>query len=211
MKPRISMSSLGLIAFVLFFSASCLPEFKNPLPVPKGVKPDQAILGTWENDSVHLADEKFQVSFFPAKSGGMYIVYISFADPAYEPHNVVTWWGYTTILNKDKFVCFRPIKKVNQDSEDDQEEPLFYIAHYRIPNEDTLLINMFSLDAVERMIEKGKLKGEIEERRYSDKVTVTSSSEELAAAIIKEGVESFISEVDSGKLQRLKKWKHRNP
>ena len=205
MKCRISMSSLGVIAFVLFFSASCIPEFKNPLPVPKGVKPDQKILGTWESENVQLADENFQVSFFPAKSGGMYIVYISFADPAYEPHNVVTWWGYTTILNKDKFVCFRPIKKVNQDSEDDQEEPLFYIANYRISNEDTLLINLFSQDAVERMIEKGKLKGEIEGR------SVTSSSEELAAAIIKEGVESFISEDLAGKLQRLKKWKHRNP
>ena len=205
MKCRISMSSLGLIAFVLFFSTSCIPEFKNPLPVPKGVKPDQKILGTWESENVQLADENFQVSFFPAKSGGMYIVYISFADPAYEPHNVVTWWGYTTILNKDKFVCFRPIKKVNQDSEDDQEEPLFYIANYRIPNEDTLLVNLFSQDAVERMIEKGKLKGEIEGR------SVTSSSEELAAAIIKEGVESFISEDLAGKLQRLKKWKHRNP
>ena len=205
MKCRISMSSLGLIAFVLFFSTSCIPEFKNPLPVPKGVKPDQKILGTWKSENVQLADENFQVSFFPAKSGGMYIVYISFADPAYEPRNVVTWWGYTTILNKDKFVCFRPIKKVNQDSEDDQEEPLFYIANYRIPNEDTLLVNLFSQDAVERMIEKGKLKGEIEGR------SVTSSSEELAAAIIKEGVESFISEDLAGKLQRLKKWKHRNP
>lgn len=207
MKYRMSMLSLGVIAFVLFFSASCIPEFKNPLPVPKGVKPDQAILGTWENEAT---DEKFQVSFFPAKSGGMYIVHISREGPEW-PLDIYIYWGYTTLLNKDKFLCFRGIKKVNQDSGDEQEEQMFGIAHYRILNEDTLLIYMFSQDAIKRMIDEDKLKGEIEVGSYSEKVTVTSSSEELAAAIIKEGVESLISEDEGGKLQRLKKWKHRNP
>lgn len=88
-------------------------------------------------------------------------------------------------------------------------EPVFFIAHYRISDEGTLLIYIFSPNAIKRMIEKSKLKGEIEERSYPDKVTVTSSSEELAAAIIKEGVESFISD-DEGdyvgmKFKRLKK------
>jgi len=206
MKPRISMPSLGVIAFVLFFSASCIPEFKNPLPVPKGVKPDQKILGTWESGS---PDDKTQVRFFPSgKSGSMYIVHISTEGPEYPP-DISIWRGYTTILNKDKFLCLRFIKKVYPDSEDDQEEPFFNIAHYRISDEDTLLIYMFSQYSIKRLIEKGKLKGEIEERSYSDKVTVTSSSEELAAAIIKEGVESFISD-DEGdyvgmKFKRLKK------
>lgn len=201
MKYRMSMLSLGVIAFVLFFSASCIPEFKNPLPVPKGVKPDQAILGTWEAEGI---GEKFQASFFPKESGEMYIVWINIEGPEYEP-DVSIWWGYTTILNKDKFLCLRVIKKVNQDSGDEQEEPMFTIAHYRIHNEDILLIYMFSQDAIERMIEKGKLKGEIKKGTYIDKVTVTSSSEELAAAIIKEGVEFFFSEGESMEFQRLKK------
>lgn len=202
MKPRMSMLSLRVIAFVLFFSASCIPEFKNPLPVPKGVKPDQTILGTWENES---RGEKFQVSFFPKESGEMYLVWINIEGPEYGPPDVSIWWGYTTILNKDKFLCLRVIKKVNQDSGDEQEEPMFTIAYYRIPNEDTLLIYMFSQDAVEHMIEKGKLKGEIKKGKYIDKVTVTSSSEELAAAIIKEGVEFFFSEGEAMGFQRLKK------
>jgi len=202
MKCRISMSSLGVIAFVLFFSASCIPEFKNPLPVPKGVKPDQTILGTWEAEG---GGEKFQASFFPKESGEMYIVWINIEGPEYGPPDVSILWGYTTILNKDKFLCFRPIKKVNQESEVKQEEPMFTIAYYRITNEDTLLIYMFSQYSIRHMIEKGKLKGEIEERSYSDKVTVTSSSEELAAAIIKEGVEFFFSKGESMEFKRLKK------
>jgi hypothetical protein len=205
MKCRISMSSLGIIAFVLFFSASCIPEFKNPLPVPKGVKPDQKILGTWETEGI---GEKFQVSFFPpAKTGHKYIVWINIEGPEYEP-DISIWGGYTTILNKDKFLCFRLIRKDSQDL-GSALEPVFFIAHYRISDEDTLLIYIFSPDAIKRMIEKGKLKGEIEERSYSDKVTVTSSSEELAAAIIKEGVENFISndegEYEGMKFKRLKK------
>jgi len=64
---------------------------------------------------------------------------------------------------------------------------------------------MFSQDAVERMIEKGKLKGEIKKGKYINKVTVTSSSEELAAVITKEGVEFFFSEGEGMKFQRLKK------
>jgi len=196
------MLSLGVIAFVLFFSASCIPEFKNPLPVPKGVKPDQTILGTWEAEGI---GEKFQASFFPKEPGEMYLVWINIEGPEYGPPDVSIWWGYTTILNKDKFLCLRIIKKVNQDSGDEQEEPMFVIAYYRIPNEDILLIYMFSQDAIERMIEKGKLKGEIKKGTYIDKVTVTSSSEELAAAIIKEGVEFFFSEGESMEFQRLKK------
>jgi hypothetical protein len=209
------MLSLGLIAFVLFFSASCIPEFKNPLPVPKGVKPDQEILGTWESweSDPNSKDESFQITFFPAKSGGMYIVWTNIEGPEYDP-DISILQGYTTVLNKDKFLCIRPIKKINRDSEDEQGGQSFVIANYRI-SDDTLLIYVFSQYSIKRLIEKGKLKGEIKERSFSDEVTVTSSSEELAAAIIKEGVENFIVD-DEGdyvgmKFKKLKKWKYQKP
>ena len=205
MKYRMSMLSLGVIAFVLFFSASCIPEFKNPLPVPKEMKSDRKILGTWESVP---EENKSQVSFFSKKEGGMYIVFINDTDGD-EPPDVSVMQGYTTNLNKNKFLCLWFIKKAHQNAEDEKEEPMCRIAHYHISSEGILSINMFSQYSIKRMIEKGKLKGEIEVRSYSDKVTVTSSSEELAAAIIKEGVESFISD-DEGdyvgmKFQRLKR------
>ena len=200
MKYHISMLSLGVIAFVLLFSASCFPEFKNPLPIPKDWKTDRAILGTWETMP---GREKFQVSFFQKeKSGPMYVVWINIEDG---PPDVAILRGNTTSLNKDKFLCLWFIKKIHPDEGDDKEEPMCQILNYQISKEGILTITMFSQVAIEQLIEKGELKGEIEKGKYIYKVTVTSSSEELATAIIKEGIEYFISEDESSmEFQRLK-------
>jgi hypothetical protein len=188
------------IASVLIVSTSCIPEFKNPLPRSKDMTPDRAILGTWETLP---GEEHFQVSFFAKKSGEMYIVWIDLEDIEGGPPGITILGGYTTSINKDKFLCLWFIKKVYQDSADKQEKPMFMIAHYNISGKDILSINMFSQGAIKRMIEEGKLKGVIEKGKYVDKVLVTSSSDELVAAILKDGLESFILEDEVLKFQRI--------
>jgi len=150
--------------------------------------PDRTILGTWE--TFPERGESFQISFLPLKSGGMYIVWINFEENSSAPPDISIFGGYTTSINKDKLLCLRFIKEVSQDSVDDEHKrkPMFLIAHYNISNKGILSINMFLKSEIRRMIEEGKLKGRIE----NDKVLVTSSSEELVAAIQKYGVEAFI-------------------
>jgi len=189
MKFRILL--IAAIAFGLIVSTSCIPEFENPLPHPKDMKPDRAILGTWE--TFHEGGESFQMTFLPLKSGGMYIVWINFEKDSSAPPDISIFWGYTTSINKDKFLCLRFIKKVSQDSVDDErKKPMFLIADYNISNKGILSVNMFLQSEISRMIEEGKLKGRIEKGKYGNDVLVTSSSEELVAAIQKYGVESFI-------------------
>lgn len=198
MKYRILL--FAAIAFGLIVSTSCIPEFENPLPHPKETTPDRAILGTWETLP---GKEPFQVSFFANKSGGMYIVWIDLEKDLVSPPGIAILEGLTTSINNDKFLTLRFIKKVSQDSVDDQQKTMFMIAHYNISGEGILSINMFSQGAIKRMIEEGKLKGRIEKGKYVDKVLVTSSSDELVAAILKYGVEAFIFEGEVLKFQRL--------
>jgi len=185
MKFRILL--FAAITSGLIFSTSCFPEFENPLPRPKDMTPDRTILGTWE--TFPERGESFQISFLPLKSGGMYIVWINFEENSNERPDISIFGGITTSINKDKLLCLRFIKEVSQDSVDDeQKKPMFWIAHYNISNKGILSINMFLKSEIRRMIEEGKLKGRIE----NDKVLVTSSSEELVAAIQKYGVGAFI-------------------
>lgn len=203
MKFRILI--FAAIAFVLIVSTSCIPEFENPLPHSKDTKPDRAILGTWETLP---GKEHFQVSFFAKKSGEMYIVWIDLEDIEGGPPGIAILVGLTTSINNDKFLTLRFIKKVGQDSVDERQKTMFMIAHYNISGKGILSINMFSQGAIKRMIEEGKLKGRIEKGEYVDKVLVTSSSDELVAAIQKYGVEAFIFdpifyEGEEMKFQRL--------
>ena len=193
MKFRILL--IVAITSGLIVSTSCIPEFENPLPRPRDMKPDRTILGTWE--TLHVpGEEHFQVSFFANKSGEMYIVWIELEKDLVTPPGIAILGGYTTSINKDKFLCFWFIKKVNQDVADEQKKPMFMIANYNISNKGILSINMFSQIAIKRMIEEGELKGQIKKGEYFDKVLVTSSSEELVAAILKDGLESFIFDFD---------------
>ena len=202
MKFRILL--IAAIAFGLIVSTSCFPEFENPLPRSKDMPPDRAILGTWETLP---GKQHFQVSFFAKESGEMYIVWIDLEDVEVLPPGIAIARGYTTSINKDNLLCLRIIKKVNQDAVDEQEKPMFMIVNYNISNKGILSINMFSQIAIKRMIEEGKLKGQIKKGEFFDKVLVTSSSDELVAAILKDGLESFIYDFDfegeSLKFQRL--------
>ncbi|UCG55868.1 MAG: hypothetical protein JSU70_13470 [Phycisphaerales bacterium] len=201
MRYRMSKLWLSLLAVVLLAFASCIPEFKNPLPAPKDTKPDAKLLGTWESTP---GKDKSQVSFFSKKSGGMYVVFIGDIDSDGPPEASV-WSGYNTNVDKDKFLCLRAIKTTHEGPADEQEERTWFVTHYKISNRGILSISPFSQDAVKRMIERGTLKGEIEQGPYLEKVTVTASSDELSAALVKEGVDSFIDEDLVLKFQRLSK------
>ena len=197
MKFRVSL--LAVMVFGLLVSTSCFPEFENPLPRSKDMTPDRAILGTWETMP---GKEHFQVSFFEKSSGEMYIVWLNL-EIEHTPPGVAVFQAYSTSVNKNKFLCLRIIKRINQDSIDKQEKPMFLIARYEISSKGILSVNMSSQSAIKRMIEKNELKGRIENRKYIDKVIVTSSSDELVAAILKNGIGSIISEDDIMKFQRL--------
>jgi hypothetical protein len=178
----------------LIFLTSCYPEFKNPIAPPSELKADNHILGTW----IRTTDSgsKEQLSMFQRSSGWIDVVYINDIDSKESQNgiNVGIFEGYSTFLNKQKFLCLRLRKRDFNEREREAAEFHFYIVNYEIPNHNELTIKFFSLQKVKELIKKGKLKGEVVEQGLIDKVTVTSSSDELTEVISKEGVGAFIEQ-----------------
>jgi len=192
-------SSLYLIlCLILIISlASCYPEFKNPIPPPPKQKADHQILGTWVRTTKSTSKE--QLSIFQRSSGWIDVVYIQHIDSneSEDGINVAVLEGYTTFVNKQKFLCLRFRKKDHYYIDMEGFGGfLFYIFNYETTSEkDELIIKPFSLQKVKELIKEDKLNGEMVKRgKYLDEVLVTSSSDELIEAISKEGVGAFIGQ-----------------
>jgi hypothetical protein len=186
--------------------ASCYPEFKNPIPPPPELKADHQILGTWVRTfKAEQHEYKEQVSILQRRSGWIDVVWIYDIDreePA-DGINVLIFEGYSTSVNKQRFLCLR-LREKDWEGRDAKVEAsrflvFWIIVNYETPNNDELVIKPFSTQGVEELIEKGKLKGELvkgklfkEQGLSLDKVTVTSSSDELVELISKEGAGAFI-------------------
>jgi hypothetical protein len=182
-----SIPTLALLALSLL-STSCVPAFKNPLPAPKEMKPDAALLGSWE--SVPKKGEgKSQVSFFGRKSGWIDIVFINDVNgtSSTDGVNISIYEAYTATIGKNTFLCLRGRKKDYPEQKDDLESG-YLIAHYLVSKKGDLSVNLFDKDAIKKMIANGVLKGE-----HTHKVTVEASSDELVSAITEKGLEAFIS------------------
>ena len=187
---------LTLSLLLLICLASCYPEFKNPIPPPAELKADPQILGTW----VRTSDEsgsKEQLCIFQRKSGWIDVVLIDEIDSkeSEDGINVSVFEGYSTSVNKQKFLCLR-VRTKDYGHVDPEEfaEPPFYIVNYEATSDNKLVIKHFSLEKVEELIKAGKLKGEITKGQYVDHVTVTSSSDEMVEVISKEGAGAFIGQ-----------------
>jgi hypothetical protein len=205
---------LMLSLLLLISLASCYPEFKNPIPPPPELKADSQILGTWVR--TFKADQrqyKEQLSIFPRRSGWIDAVWIYDIDRKGHGDgiNLLVLEGYNTFVNKQRFLCLRfrekDFNRANQKDHrrSDKEfgkQPFakyWIIVNYETPNNGELFIKPFSTQKVEDLIEKGNLKGEVvkeemfkEQAPSLDKVTVTSSSDELVEVISREGAGPFI-------------------
>jgi len=184
---------LGLSLLLLISLASCLPEFKHPIPPPPELKADQQILGTWVRTTKKGSKE--QLSIFPRSSGWTDVVYISGIDSkeSQDGINVAVFEGYSASVNKQRFLCFRLREKDVHEAEKEIGGFGYRIANYETPGNGTLIVKLFSMEKAKELVKEGKLKGEIvKQGQYFDKVTITSSSEELVEAVSREGLGAFV-------------------
>ncbi len=183
---------------LLICLASCYPTFKNPIPPPPKIKTDHQMLGTW----VRTTDEsgsKQQLCIFPRSSGWIDVVVITNIDSNVSIDgpgiNVFVLEGYSTFVNKQRFLCLRLREKDLKDRPREVEDSYFLITNYEVPSNGQLIMRPFSEQKVRELIKEGKLQGEVIKRgQYVDKVSVTSSSDELVEVISKEGVGAFIEQ-----------------
>jgi len=215
------------LLLLLVSLVSCCPAFKNPLPLPPEPKADNTILGTWVR--AFKPDEqgsREQLSIFARSSGWIDVVFIYDIDTqtSADGVSVLTFEGYSTSVNDQRFLCLRLrakdlgwLRREDRPNRGDQQatESPFFIFNYQTPSSDKLTITFFSTLKVGELIKKGKLKGEADRKGMLKGIlfngksleevlnvegfslegaVVTSSSDELAKVISREGVGAFLGE-----------------
>ena len=202
----VSLFGLGLSLLLLLFVGSCYPTFEHPIPPPSEVRADPHVLGTWVRTTQDGSKE--QLSIFQRSSGWIDVVWIYGIDSEVSDDGitVLIFEGYTTSVKEQRFLCLRPREKDHDLGDEKATQRPFAIANYRTSGPDELTVRLFSVQKIERLIEEGKLKGNVVkddslagrvagetlEGQSLDSVVVTSSSDELVALISKEGVGAFI-------------------
>jgi len=174
---------LGMWLALIPLLTSCVAEFINPIPPPKNLKPDPALLGEWE---IAEGDEKVRLYIYPRLSGWMDIIFLEMRSD--HKINLEVYEGYSTQINQDKFLCLM-VRETDLKKKEDKKEPSgYHIIHYKISDEGVFSFRMFDVEKVKEMVRKGELKGTI----TSGRTLVTSKANELVRQIQKKGVEAFI-------------------
>jgi hypothetical protein len=186
-------------SLLLVSLASCYPKFKNPIPPPSKLKADSQILGTWVR--TNESDSKQQLLIFQRSSGWIDVIQINDIDSKESESgiSVVVFEGYSTSVNKQKFLCLRLREKDWEGKDTEVGDFYFLIVNYEATIKDKLILRLFSLQKVKELIKEGKLKGEVVRRGQAstvdvDRVIVTSNSDKLVEVISREGVGAFIGQ-----------------
>jgi hypothetical protein len=191
MKQVIISSILMLAIFIL---AGCGPTFVNPLPAPDPPRPDKSLEGVWRHDE---KDEQDIVMFIRRDDGWMDILIVA---TKYKPNSmeVMRFEGFCSQIGKDAFLSVREVG----DPDESQKSEGWYLAQYKTSRKK-LEFRVFSAGKSAELVEAGRLEGDVEEG--TNKVTrVTSTSDELAGLIRREGAQVFMDDDPPAVFKKLK-------
>lgn len=153
----------------------------NPIPPPRSLEPDQAILGEWEMTG---KDEKVKLYIYPRSSGWVDIISVETGSD--NKIKLDIYEGYTAQIQQEKILCLKEREMAVKKEE--AKESGYYIVSYKISAEGRFSFRIFDVDKINDMIRKGELKGNI--TRW--KTIVTSKADQLVALISTKGVDSFV-------------------
>jgi hypothetical protein len=183
----------------LFLLGSCYPEFRNPIPPPSELKADNKLTGTWKRTTESGTREHLCV--FERQSGWLDVVYIYDINSKYSSDgiNVLIFEGYNTNVNENKFLCLRYRQKDHPDQNVYDINYTYFVANYKTTKNGILIIRPFWSEAVQTLVEKGKLAGEIKKAdlingQPYDRVIITESSNSLGNFINTYGIKEFLGE-----------------
>jgi hypothetical protein len=185
---------IGLVAIecaLILLVTSCVAEFLNPIPPPKNLKPDSALLGEWEMTE---GESIMRMYIYPRPSGWIDIICIETG-----PNNKVrldVYEGYSTRIKQERFLCLREREIHAKKKEDKKDQLGYFIGHYKITENDMFSFSLFDVEKIKTMVRQGELKGAI---TSGEKVVVTSKANELIALISKKGIDGFINSMDPSK------------
>jgi hypothetical protein len=191
MKKYARVGLFAIECTLILLVTSCVAEFLNPIPPPKNLKPDSALLGEWEMTE---RESMMRVYIYPRPSGWIDVICIETG-----PNNKVrldVYEGYSTRIKQERFLCLREREIHAKKKEDKKDQFGYFIGHYKIAENDMFSFSLFDVEKIKTMVRQRELKGTI---TSGEKVVVTSKANELIALISKKGIDGFINSVDPGK------------
>jgi hypothetical protein len=191
MKKYARVGLFAIECTLILLVTSCVAEFLNPIPPPKNLKPDSALLGEWE---MRERESMMRVYIYPRPSGWIDVICIETG-----PNNKVrldVYEGYSTRIKQERFLCLREREIHAKKKEDKKDQFGYFIGHYKIAENDMFSFSLFDVEKIKTMVRQRELKGTI---TSGEKVVVTSKANELIALISKKGIDGFINSVDPGK------------
>jgi len=185
-KVLMSLCILGVIAMI----CACVPEFENPLPVPKDLKPDLKIAGYWLHQGGD--DESMMLHIYPRPNGYIDLHLISREgsgdNNSIEEQGVtanIPYFGFTTTINKQPVLCVKPLANAIPDI--DESDNTWTIVPYYIDKTGILKIYLLKPEAFSEAVENKQLVGEAD----GDDVRIKNSSKQLGTFFADKNIKDF--------------------
>ncbi len=180
---------MNAIRFLLFGAllglAGCLPVSKNPLSAPEDATADARLAGVWYGKS---GEDTVYLHFVAGKAAAMDAVEVDHGGNG-DAHATI-YTVFPTVIEGGHYLNIRDKKATDK---------LYYLARYHMGKSGEMSIWLMSEKAAARAIKAEKLTGKIKTKNLPSgsldrDITLTSSTEELAAYVRKGDPELIFSE-----------------
>lgn len=172
-----------LLAAASLLLAGCLPESKNPLSTPKNSTVDQRLEGIYvsrrEKKDDDLSSMHFHYRGIKADGQVRATPWLEVLQVEHEKTGGMKASAYhvlTTHIGGQDYMSFQDLSK-------GKDKTLYSFARYEFSWNGTLRIWLINSDAVAQAIHSGKLQGTVKPSKFTQDITITDSTEHLAAFV----------------------------
>jgi len=181
MNIRLLPALLATAASLLF--AGCLPESKNPLSTPKTSMVDVRLDGLYvprrQNRNDDLEAMHFHYRGMRVNGQTRMTPQLEVLGVTHEKNGDLKTHSYRVLTTHIGTLDYMSI----QDMDKNGDKTVYNLARYEISLGDTLRIWFLNADAAADAIHAGKLHGTVKKGKYTTDVTITDSTERLAAFV----------------------------
>jgi len=172
-----------LLAAASLLLTGCLPESKNPLSTPMNSTVDDRLEGIYvsrrEKKDEDLSTMHFHYRGIKANGQVRATPWLEVLDVEHEKAGGMKANAYrvlTTHIGEQDYMSFQDLSK-------GKDKAPYHFARYEFSWTGTLRIWLINSDAVADAIKAGKLRGTVKASKYTKDITITDSTERLAAFV----------------------------
>lgn len=183
------IATAGVIAVLALALTACWPVSVNPIKGTAATTADPRLTGAWSGrfGDPDEGSEATYIHFLVKDDGGFTALTLKHGDKEDSG-----WADYTVTTSEVAKTNYMNVRVVSSDGkiEDTNFSRFFTFARYEVT--DTTL-DIFVVDE-DKLIDAGKLKGEVERREFTKDVKITAESAEIDAFLAASDPKSLFSE-----------------